>query len=76
MSDFEVTLVNECNMQEFYVILLGPKGSNITFLLTFFLAPYENSRWKIHVELPDGYPFKSPSIGFVNRIYHPNIDEV
>jgi len=64
MSDYEVTLVND-NMQEFYVRFKGPKET-----------PFEGGNWKIHVEIPDQYPYKSPSIGFVNRIFHPNIDEL
>lgn len=64
MSDYEVTLVND-NMQEFYVRFNGPPET-----------PFAGGVWKIHVELPDGYPYKSPSIGFCNRIFHPNIDEL
>ncbi len=64
MSDCEVSLVND-NMQEFYVNFKGPEDT-----------PFMNGIWKIHVELPDQYPYKSPSIGFVNKIFHPNIDEM
>jgi len=63
MRDYEVNLVND-NMQEFYICFRGPKDT-----------PFENGVWKIHVELPDQYPYRSPSIGFMNKIFHPNIDE-
>lgn len=64
MSDYKVEMLND-GISEFFVEFHGPKDS-----------PYQNGVWKIRVELPDAYPFKSPSIGFVNKMYHPNVDEM
>ncbi|XP_057805719.1 ubiquitin-conjugating enzyme E2 5-like isoform X2 [Salvia miltiorrhiza] len=64
MSDYKVEMIND-GMQEFYVHFHGPSES-----------PYHGGVWKIRVGLPDAYPYKSPSIGFINKMYHPNVDEM
>lgn len=37
-------------------------------------SPYAAGVFKLHITLPDRYPFEPPNIQFVTPIYHPNID--
>lgn len=77
---FKVSLENENSTKEFEVLFDGPKDSPYegvsNFNSIFDQMIIIQGVWKVRVNLPDLYPYKSPSIGFKNRIYHPNIDEV
>lgn len=38
-------------------------------------TPYEKCTWQLRFTIPEAFPFSSPSVGFVQRVYHPNVDE-
>lgn len=56
-------VVSQDKPNQLAVMFKGPEAS-----------PYKEGRWVVQVHLPDQYPIKPPSLGFVNHIFHPNID--
>ncbi|XP_018319380.1 ubiquitin-conjugating enzyme E2 N-like [Agrilus planipennis] len=56
---------DEDNCRYFHVIMAGPKGS-----------PYEGGLFKLELFLPENYPLCPPSVRFLTKIYHPNIDKL
>ena len=54
---------NGNNENQIYVELNGPKDSL-----------YYGRKWSVVIEMSNDYPYKSPSVGFIDKIYHPNID--
>lgn len=53
------------NMSSFLVNMRAPKDS-----------AYEGFEYDILFTITEKFPFSSPSIGFKQRIYHPNVDEM
>lgn len=64
IKGYDVELENGSSTN-FHVTFSGPKDTI-----------YEGGVFRVHVELPEQYPFSSPSIGFEpHTIFHPNVDE-
>lgn len=59
------------------------KGGDVSDLKSFCVtmrAPkdsaYEGYEYTLLFTIPESFPFKSPSVGFKQRIFHPNVDEM
>ncbi|KAI9783549.1 MAG: hypothetical protein M1839_003719 [Geoglossum umbratile] len=57
-----VSLINEADIYNWDIQLEGPEDS-----------PYAGGTFKLHLALPNDYPFKPPTLNFKTKIYHPNV---
>lgn len=51
------------DMQLWKMLLLGPKDT-----------PYENGLFLLYAQFPADYPFRAPTVRFITRIYHCNMN--
>jgi ubiquitin-conjugating enzyme E2 D/E len=71
MKDMETTPMDNCtagpvNPNDIYLwhgTIIGPEKS-----------PYEGGLFKLEIRFPPNYPFKSPTVTFLTKVYHPNIN--
>ncbi|KAF7232205.1 hypothetical protein EG68_09105 [Paragonimus skrjabini miyazakii] len=55
-----------------------PDGENLTRWMASIQGPdetvYEGQRYKLSLEFGPNYPYSPPTVRFVSRCYHPNVD--
>lgn len=55
--------VDEKNIYLWNGTIIGPEGS-----------PYEGGLFKLEIKFPLDYPFKPPTVTFITKVFHPNIN--
>lgn len=62
-----------------YAVEQDREGSGCSSFVVTIRGPastsFSGGRFRIRIYLPLEFPFKSPSIGFITKVFHPNIDE-
>lgn len=71
MKDMETTPMDNCTA--------GPVNPNDMFLWHGTIigpekSPYEGGLFKLEIRFPPNYPFKAPTVIFLTKVYHPNIN--
>lgn len=56
-------LGEDANLQFLGTVVYGPPGT-----------PYEGGTWRVRFTFNPDYPFTHPSVGFIDKILHPNVD--
>lgn len=54
---------SEDDMKQWTATLVGPKAT-----------VYENLSYTLSLSFPSNYPYSAPTVKFVSRIFHPNVD--
>ena len=47
---------------DWYALFNGPEDT-----------PFEHGTFRLHIQIPEQYPFEPPKVEFLTKIYHPNI---
>merc|ERR1711890_188572 len=63
-KNYEIVKLSD-NLNEIEILFNGPPET-----------PFHGGKFKVRILIPDEYPFKSPSVGFVTKIFHPNVVEI